>query len=303
MRLANERAAVRVPATTANMGPGFDSFGMAFRYYDEVEVRPVAGATRVHVEGVGEGSVPTGNDNLVVRALRAGLDAVGAPQAGFEMRCVNRIPHGGGMGSSASEAVAGLMLARGLLSEPRALPDDEVFRIATGFEGHPDNVAPAVFGGATVAWVEADGTPRAAPMPVDGTLPVSLLVPPSTTRLSTEEARKVLPDSVPRADALFNTSRAAVLMLALAGRPDLLLAGTEDRLHQEYRRSVLPSSMAVMDSLRGQGYPAVISGAGPTVLVLADVAQQTRFTLERHGWTVLRPGIDTRGAVLTSAAS
>ena len=108
---------------------------------------------------------------------------------------------------------------------------------------------------------------------------------------------------MPRADALFNTSRAAVLMLALAGRPDLLLAGTEDRLHQEYRRSVLPSSMAVMDSLRGQGCPAVISGAGPTVLVLADVAQQTRFTLERHGWTVLRPGIDTRGAVLTSAAS
>ena len=302
MRIVYERAAVRVPATTANMGPGFDSFGMAFRYYDEVEVRPVAGATRVHVEGVGEGSVPTGNDNLVVRALRAGLDAVGAPQAGFEMRCVNRIPHGGGMGSSASAAVAGLMLARGLLSEPRALSDDEVFRIATGFEGHPDNVAPAVFGGATVAWVEADGTPRAAPMPVDGTLPVSLLVPPSTTRLSTEEARKVLPDSVPRADALFNTSRAAVLMLALAGRPDLLLTGTEDRLHQEYRRSVLPSSMAVMDSLRGQGYPAVISGAGPTVLVLADVAQQTRFTLERHGWTVLRPGFDTGGAVLASAA-
>ena len=263
MRLANERAAVRVPATTANMGPGFDSFGMAFRYYDEVEVRPVAGATRVHVEGVGEGSVPTGNDNLVVRALRAGLDAVGAPQAGFEMRCVNRIPHGGGMGSSASAAVAGLMLARGLLSEPRALSDDEVFRIATGFEGHPDNVAPAVFGGATVAWVEADGTPRAAPMPVDGTLPVSLLVPPSTTRLSTEEAAQGSTGLGAARRRLFNTSRAAVLMLALAGRPDLLLTGTEDRLHQEYRRSVLPSSMAVMDSLRGQGYPAVISGAVP----------------------------------------
>ena len=299
MRLANERAAVRVPATTANMGPGFDSFGMAFRYYDEVEVRPVAGATHVRVEGVGEGIVPTDDDNLVVRALRAGLDAVGAPQAGFEMRCVNRIPHGGGMGSSASAAVAGLMLARGLLSEPRALSDGKVFRIATDFEGHPDNVAPAVFGGATVAWVEADGTPRAAPMPVDGSLSVSLLVPPPATRLSTEEAREVLPDRVPRADALFNTSRAAVLMLALAGRPDLLMAGTEDRLHQEYRRGVLPASTAVMDSLRAQGYPAVISGAGPTVLVLANVSQQTRFTLERHGWMVLRPGIDTRGAVLT----
>jgi len=107
---------------------------------------------------------------------------------------------------------------------------------------------------------------------------------------------------VPRADALFNTSRAAVLMLALAGRPDLLMAGTEDRLHQEYRRSVLPDSMAVMDSLREQGYPAVISGAGPTVLVLAELPQQTRFTLERHGWTVLRPGIDMDGARLTSQA-
>ncbi|VEG30018.1 homoserine kinase [Actinomyces howellii] len=298
MRLANERAAVRVPATTANMGPGFDSFGMAFRYYDEVEVRPVVGPTSVSVEGVGAGTVPTDDSNLVVRALRAGLEAVGAPQAGFEMRCVNRIPHGGGMGSSASAAVAGLMLARGLLSEPEALDDDLVFSLATGFEGHPDNVAPAVFGGATVAWTDAEGTPRCAPMPVDASLPVSLLVPPETTRLSTEEARKVLPDLVPRADALFNTSRAAVLMLALAGRPDLLMAGTEDRLHQHYRRDVLPASMAVMDSLREQGYPAVISGAGPTVLVLADLSQHTRFTLERHGWTVLRPGIDAVGAQL-----
>ena len=197
MRIVYERAAVRVPATTANMGPGFDSFGMAFRYYDEVSVRPITGTTRVIVEGVGAETVPTDDDNLVVQALRAGLDAVGAPQAGFEMRCVNRLPHGGGMGSSASAAVAGLMLA-------------------------------------------------------------------------------------------------------LAGRPDLLMAGTEDRLHQEYRRGVLPASMAVMDSLREQGYPAVISGAGPTVLVLSTLADQTRFALENHGWSVLSPGIDTRGAVLTS---
>ena len=255
MRIVYERAAVRVPATTANMGPGFDSFGMAFRYYDEVSVRPITGTTRVIVEGVGAETVPTDDDNLVVQALRAGLDAVGAPQAGFEMRCVNRIPHGGGMGSSASAAVAGLMLARGLISEPEALSDDRIFALATDFEGHPDNVAPAVFGGATVAWVERGGRPRMAPMPVDASLGVSLLIPPATTRLSTKEARQVLPVSVPREDALFNTSRAAVLMLALAGRPDLLMAGTEDRLHQEYRRGVLPASMAVMDSLREQGYP------------------------------------------------
>ncbi|ARD41311.1 homoserine kinase [Actinomyces gaoshouyii] len=298
MRIAHEEARVRVPATTANMGPGFDSFGMAFRFYDEVSVRPIIGVTSVRVEGVGEGVVPTDDDNLVVRALRAGLEAAGAPQAGFEMRCINRIPHGGGLGSSASAAVAGLMLARGLLSDPRALPLDSVFSLATSFEGHPDNVAPAVYGGATVAWIEADGNPRSAPMPVDGSLPVTILVPPPATRLSTEEARRVLPNSVPRADALFNTSRAAVLMLALAGRPDLLMAGTEDRLHQEYRRDVLPGSMAVMDSLREQGYPAVISGAGPTVLVLARLADQTRFTLEQHGWRVLVPGIDTQGARL-----
>ncbi|SPT53394.1 Homoserine kinase [Actinomyces bovis] len=298
-RLCKERAAVRVPATTANMGPGFDSFGMAFRFYDEVTVRPVIGATHVKVVGVGEGKVATNDDNLVVRALRAGLDAVGAPQAGFEMSCFNRIPHGGGMGSSASAAVAGLMLARGLISEPEALSDEVIFRLATEFEGHPDNVAPAVFGGATVAWTDKDGTPHAAPMPVDASLPVSLLVPPETTRLSTEAARKVLPSAVPRADALFNTSRAAVLMLALAGRPDLLMAGTEDRLHQEYRRRVLPDSMAVMDSLRGQDYPAVISGAGPTVLVLAHLKQGTRMALERHGWSVLQPAIDLDGARLS----
>ncbi|AYD90781.1 homoserine kinase [Actinomyces sp. 2119] len=298
MRLAHERAAVRVPATTANMGPGFDSFGMAFTYYDEVEVRAVTGATRVRVEGVGAGSVPEGDDNLVVRALRAGLDAAGAAQAGFEMRCVNRIPHGGGMGSSASAVVAGLVLARGLLSDPRALDDSAVFSLATEFEGHPDNVAPAVFGGATVAWTQEDGAPRAAPMPVDASLPVSLVVPPLATRLSTRQARKVLPEFVPRADALFNTSRAAVLMLALAGRPDLLLAGTEDRLHQEYRRSVLPSSMEVMDSLRQQGYPAVISGAGPTVLVLSRLEGDARAALERQGWTLLTPGIDMEGARL-----
>ena len=127
MRLTYESAAVRVPATTANMGPGFDSFGMAFRHYDEVEVRPVTGPTRVEIEGVGAGTVPTDDNNLVVRALRTGLEAVGAPQAGFQMRCVNRIPHGGGMGSSASAVVAGLMLARGLISDPEALDDDLVF--------------------------------------------------------------------------------------------------------------------------------------------------------------------------------
>ena len=300
MRVHEDHVAVAVPATTANLGPGFDSMGMALDLWDEVEVHATTRATSVVVEGEGADDVEKGDDNLIVRALRLALDRVGAPQVGIRMHCTNRIPHSRGLGSSASAIVAGVVAARALIGDPTVLTPDEVLDIGTEMEGHPDNVAPAVFGGATVAWTQADGAPRMAPMPVDAELPVSLLVPPETTRLSTEEARKVLPDSVPRADALFNTSRAAVLMLALAGRPDLLMAGTEDRLHQEYRRGVLPASMAVMDSLREQGYPAVISGAGPTVLVLSTLADQTRFALENHGWSVLSPGIDTRGAVLTS---
>lgn len=297
-RICREQASVRVPATTANLGPGFDSFGMAFRYYDEVSVRPVVGATHVSVEGVGAGVVPEDDSNLVVRALRVGLEVAGAGQAGFDMHCVNRIPHGGGLGSSASAAVAGLMLARGLVSDPEALDDQTVFALATEFEGHPDNVAPAVFGGATVAWTDEQGAPHVAPMPVDPSLPVTVLIPPAGIRLATKEARAVLPESVPRADALFNTSRAAVLMLALAGRPDLLMTGTEDRLHQDYRRGVLAASSTVMDSLRSQGYPAVISGAGPTVLALADLPAQVTFPVETEGWTVLRPGIDMTGTQL-----
>ena len=288
------------PASSANLGPGFDSIGIAVDRYLTVTACP-AERWQVDFETDFMADLPQDESNLVVAVALETAARYGKTLAPLHLTMKSQIPLTHGMGSSASAIVAGIELANDFAD--LGLSTFDKVRLASAKEGHPDNVAPAVFGGATVAWVEADGTPRAAPMPVDGTLPVSLLVPPSTTRLSTEEARKVLPDSVPRADALFNTSRAAVLMLALAGRPDLLLTGTEDRLHQEYRRSVLPSSMAVMDSLRRQGYPAVISGAGPTVLVLADVAQQTRFTLERHGWTVLRPGIDTRGAVLTSVAS
>ena len=261
MRLAYESAAVRVPATTANMGPGFDSFGMAFRYYDEVEVRPVTGSTRVEIEGVGADSVPTDDDNLVVRALRDGLEAVGAPQAGFEMRCVNRIPHGGGLGSSASAVVAGLMLARGLISDPEALDDDLVFARATDFEGHPDNVAPAVLGGATVAWMGLEGTVKRARAvrldPPDIIRPVAFI---PDFELKTSAARAALPSSVPHADACFNVSRAALLTALLSGAPSdagegplhgLLMDATEDRLHQDARRPAMEPSLALVDWLRG----------------------------------------------------
>lgn len=307
MRIVYERAAVRVPATTANMGPGFDSFGMAFRYYDEVSVRPITGTTRVIVEGVGADTVPTDDDNLVVQALRAGLDAVGAPQAGFEMRCVNRIPHGGGMGSSASAAVAGLMLARGLISEPEALSDDRIFSLATEFEGHPDNVAPAVFGGATVAWMneETEEVGALRLSPPEGIEPV-VFIPDFELRTAT--ARAALPRTVDHVDARFNVARAASLAALLSGQAQasggadlhtLLMEATRDRLHQEQRRGAMEPSLALVDWLRGAGYAAVVSGAGPTVMSLEPVGADIRREAARSGWRVLPLGVAASGVQIT----
>lgn len=297
MQVKDTTVKVRVPATTANMGPGFDSFGMAFRYYDEVTARPISGHTRVYAKDEGAGaSVPGDDGNLIVRTLRVGLETAGLHQSGFELHCTNRIPQGGGLGSSAAAIVAGLMLARGFAEDESSLDDHTIFSIATAFEGHPDNVAPAVFGGATVAWMDDKGKPQSAPMPVDATQPVTLFAPPIGLRLATEKARAVLPNSIPREDAVFNTCRAAVLMLALNGRRDLLMEGTEDRLHQDYRRGVLPETMKLIDRLRAEGHPAVISGAGPTVLVLGEVDEDAARAASADGWRMLTPGIDTKGA-------
>jgi homoserine kinase len=282
VRLIADRATVRVPATSANLGPGFDAFGLALGLYDHVEVRAVTGATSVQVEGEGAGEVPGGEDHLVVRAIRAGLEYVGAPQAGLELRCTNAIPHGRGMGSSAAAVVAGLVAARALVSEPEGLDDDSILGLATDFEGHPDNAAPALLGAATIAWIDDDG-PRAVALPVAETLSATVLVP--QTRLSTSHARATLPAHVPHAEAAGNAGRAGLLTLALMQRPDLLLPATEDRLHQRYRASVMPDTIDLVDRLRERGHAAVVSGAGPSVLVLHDGDGAPALTeLAGPGW-------------------
>lgn len=293
MRIAREHVRVEVPATSANLGPAFDAMGLALGLRDRVEVRATTGSTHVEVIGNGAGTLPTDDEHLVVRALRAGLDHAGAPQTGLDLRCHNVIPHGRGLGSSAAAVVAGLLAARGLVGDADALDDAAVLALATRFEGHPDNAAPAIHGGATIAWLE-DLTPRAARVEVAAELDPAVLVP--AARLATSTARAVLPPRVPHADAAYNAGRAALLVVALAGRPDLLLPATEDRLHQDYRRDVLPQSVDVVARLRGAGLPAVVSGAGPSVLVLAALDALTEETLGRAGWRVLRPGVDRRGA-------
>lgn len=302
MRLRDDFVAVRVPATSANLGPGFDSMGLALDLWDEVSVHATAGPTSVVVEGEGADSVSTGESNLVVEALRLALDRVGAPQVGIRMHCLNRIPHSRGLGSSASAIVAGAMLARALIGEEEVLGPQDVLALGTELEGHPDNVAPAILGGATVAWMR-DGAPGAVRLdPPIGISPVAFV---PDFELSTEKARSTLPESVPHVDARFNLSRSALLAALLSGAHgavgprsfhDLLMEATRDRLHQEQRRGAMEPSLALVDWLRAGRMAAVVSGAGPTVLSLEQVPASVRHDAEGAGWRVLTLPVATEGA-------
>lgn len=268
MRITHTRVSVRVPATSANLGPGFDALGLALDLCDDLELEATTGGVEILARGEGADSVPTGEEHLVVRALRRGLDHAGAPQVGVRLRSTNRIPHGRGMGSSAAATVAGLLLARGLVAEPDALDDDTVLQLACEFEGHPDNAAPALLGGVVLSWMRGRQARSISLSVADGVLRPLILLPRIT--LSTHVARSLLPAEVPHGDAVHNAARSALLVHALAaGDRDLLLEATEDRLHQEQRAPGMPQSVELMRVLRQEGVPAVISGAGPAVMVLA----------------------------------
>lgn len=290
MSFAADRARVRVPATSGNLGPGFDALGMAHGIWDEVEVRATTGASSVVVEGEGADTLPTGEDHLVVRALRLALAYLDMPQVGVELRARNAIRHGRGLGSSAAAAVAGILLARGLVAgtgadgrpvDASVLPDEEVLALATELEGHPDNAAPAIFGGAVASWLDDTGA-HAVSLRVDPALRTTLLVPDET--LPTSTARAALPASVPHRDAAFNLGRTALLTVALDRRPDLLLPATEDRLHQDYRANAMPHTAAMLKRLRREGHPAVVSGAGPTVLVFGALPEAEIAQVATRGW-------------------
>ncbi len=265
---------VRVPATSANLGPGFDTLGLGLDLSDEItaEVLDDDGAVEIDVEGegAGPGAVPRDGSHLVLRSLVAGLRAVGAPVPGLRLQCRNRVPHSRGLGSSAAAIVGGLALARALTPDlPRS--DQQLFEQAAALEGHPDNVAPAVFGGFTVA-VARDAGYAAVRLPVHPDVRLMAFVPPAP--VSTSVARGLIPAQVPHEDAAHNAGRAALLVAALTQRPELLLEATEDRLHQTYRASAMPATLDVVEELRHRGLAAVVSGAGPTVLVLATLGSE-----------------------------
>ena len=382
MGWAERRVLVRVPATSANLGPGFDALGLALTLYNEVSARVIPSGLTIDVCGEGAADVADAAEaHLVVRAMRAAFDDLGAKQPpGLALRCVNRIPHGRGLGSSAAAIVAGILAARALadagVSAGEALP------LANELEGHPDNVATCLFGGLTIAWLTDSAPPggrppappdttRSAPLggrppappdttrsappggrppappdttrsappggrppappdttrsappggrppaPPDTTRSAPLggrppappdttrsappggrpPAPPDTTRcspravrlqpaeeitpvaiiapapVSTKLARGLIPARVPHSDAARNAGRAALLIAALTTRPEVLLDATQDRLHQDYRAPAMPATHELVSRLRAAGLPAVVSGAGPSVLVLLTSGQ------------------------------
>jgi homoserine kinase len=277
---------VQPPATSANLGPGFDCLGLALDLRDTLVFTP-AERTVVEVRGEGAGEVPTGADHLVVAAFRRAFAACGVPAPQIRLECENVIPHGRGLGSSSAAIVAGIAAARSMGAD---LDDAAALVLATQMEGHPDNVAPALLGGLTVSWMQ-DGLGRAVrldPLPV----PITVLVP--SERLATETARSLLPATVPYGDAVHALSRSALLVAALTQDPGLLLAATEDRLHQDYRRGAYPQSWDLVQDLRATGVPAAISGAGPSVIAFAAVEAPAGW--QAHHAPIAADGVVTRPA-------
>lgn len=294
MSFATGPVTVRVPASSANLGPGYDSLGLALSLHDEITVEVTGERLDIEVHGEGADSVALDESHLVVRAMHAAFDLMAERPPGLRLSCRNEIPHGRGLGSSSAAIVGGIWAARALVvGGTERLDDASVLQLAVDLEGHPDNVAAAQLGGLTIAWIEGAA---AEVERLDTVVEVTVFVPP--TAVSTKAARDLLPAEVSHADAAANSGRTALLIAALTTTNptgfDRLISATEDRLHQSYRAEAMPVSYQLVRQLRVEGIPAVISGAGPTVLAF------TRGIADRgpHGWTVLELDVDPHGAVV-----
>lgn len=278
---------VRVPATSANLGPAFDSAGLALSIFDEIEAsftdQP---GIQVDVDGFGRSSLPRNENHLIAKVMLQVFKILKTPVSGLYLRCINKIPHGRGLGSSAAAITAGVMAARALAGDGGIKMDDaEALDFATNIEGHPDNVAACLMGGLTVSWSDAhqhqenndkiidhqhfftEGVhSHAVKLKIHPDLVPVIFIP--KFEMETRQARKLLPSHIPYRDATFNVARSALLIHALTEDPDLLFTATEDKMHQTYRRNVMQTSGNLLEELRNSGHAAIMSGAGPAVLVL-----------------------------------
>jgi homoserine kinase len=300
-----------VAASTANLGPGFDSLGLALSCYDDIVVDTTESGLVVEVEGEGAGQVPLDSSHLVVRAVERALRAVGVTAPGLVVRCRNDIPHSRGLGSSAAAVVGGLAAVNGLVAQAGSTPltEADLIQLASEFEGHPDNASAAVLGGAVVSWTQGDGLqPRYAAAPLRLHPDIHLFPAIPEQRSLTAETRVLLPDHVSHTDARFNVSRAALLVVALTERPDLLMEATEDVLHQPQRAAAMPASAEYLQILRRYHIAAVLSGAGPAVIALTTQPELPAEALEygaANGFTVSEMSVGDRvrwtsGAIVRS---
>ena len=302
---AGQIVTVRVPATTANLGPGYDSLGLALALHDTLTVESLeTDELLFELRGEGAETLPRDASHLVIRAMEAAFERLGFRHGGLKVTAENVNPHGRGLGSSASAVVAAVSAANAMVPEAHRRGRDWILQLTSEIEGHPDNVAPAIFGGLALSWQDSDQYSSTSATVVDSVIPV-VAVP--DFELSTEAARALLPASVGHHAAAMNAGRAALLIHALTHKPEFLLAGTEDYLHQSYRAEAMRPSAALIGALRAAGHAAVVSGAGPTVLVLAngeaEAAAAVAFIGEFNAantpdiaWRVLKLAVDVEGA-------
>lgn len=306
MALVDSVVRVSVPATSANLGPGFDALGLALSMRDRLTAQVLPAGLVIEVSGVGADSVPRDASHLVVQCLNRALAELGEDPLGLadstlglKLTCDNVIPHARGLGSSSAAIVAGLALGRGLVVGGSLLmSDDRLFELAAEIEGHPDNVAPAAYGGFVIAGHEGEAF-YAVSSPVDPSISAVVFVP--STPVETKVARGLLPATVPHAEAAANAGRAALLVAALAGQPAQLLNGTRDWLHQDYREPAMPESLALVRALRADGCAAFVSGAGPTVLAFATSRAERQALVARtpEGWKSYPLEVDHEGVVVS----
>jgi homoserine kinase len=264
--MSNKRCVrVRIPATTANCGPGFDTLGIACTLYNEVELELTGPAdfAQIHVKGDGADTLPTNARNLVLRSVRTILDKVGKTQTGVRLSLLNAIPLSRGLGSSSAAIVGGLVAANAIVGNP--FNQAEILDMATIMEGHPDNVAPALYGGFTISVMQGEQV-SCLRMALPCELKLVVCIP--DFRLSTHKARQAIPLSVPHKDAVYNVSRAALLVGALAsGQLEYLGEALGDKLHQPYRAPLIPGMLEVFAAGRKAGALGVaMSGAGPSLM-------------------------------------
>ena len=301
-------ANIKVPATSANLGPGFDCAGIAVQLYDELEIRTTEAGFSAEIEGEGHNYLPTDARHLIIAEIRMRLEALGWHLPGLRLKAINRIPHSRGLGSSAAAHMAAAMAVKALLPQDSQITHQDLLQWASEAEGHPDNVAPAVYGGLTFSWCETKATGdvfRAVTMEPHTQITPVVAIPAKP--LSTAAARTLLPNTVPYEQAVANASRAALLAPAMTLEPELLLAATDDWLHQQYRKPYMPETLEHIAALRSAGHAAVVSGAGPTLCVFTRHDAETQAVVElltqraaksSQHWDVRILPVDVEGATM-----